>query len=44
MISCTSGNTIDTSISAGDRKNLRSSRSTMAIMRFMAAFPAVEAW
>ena len=38
-INCTSGNTIATSISAGERKNLRSSRSTMAHMRFMGASP-----
>ena len=31
---------MDTIISAGERKNLRISRSTMAIIRFMAAFPA----
>ena len=35
MINCTSGKIIDTSISAGERKNLRISRSTMAIIRFI---------
>src|SRR5580704_5633099 len=34
-INCTSGNTIDTSINAGERKNLRNSRSTIAHIRFI---------
>src|SRR5580658_10543127 len=35
IINCTSGKIIDASISAGERKNLRISRSTMAIIRFI---------
>ena len=38
-INCTSGKIIDASISAGERKNLRISRSTIAIIRFMVAIP-----
>src|SRR5271155_4848525 len=34
-MSCTSGIIIDASMSAGDRKNLRISRSTIAIIRFI---------
>ena len=40
ITSWTRGNTMAVSISAGERKNLRSSRSTMANIRFMAASPA----
>jgi hypothetical protein len=36
MMSCTEGKIIATSMSAGERKNLRISRSMMAIIRFMA--------
>jgi hypothetical protein len=43
MISCTSGSVIETIINAGDRKNLRISRSTIAIIRFMAASPGAAA-
>src|SRR5947208_14388657 len=35
MMSCTRGKTIEASINAGERKNLRISRSTMAIIRFI---------
>src|SRR5579863_6293988 len=40
MINCTRGKIIDASISAGERKNLRISRSTMAIIRFITYTPA----
>src|SRR5579864_9433505 len=39
MINCTSGKIMDASINAGERKNLRISRSTMAIIRFMTSTP-----
>ena len=35
MISCTSGKIIDAGVNTGDRKNLRISRSTIAIIRFI---------
>ena len=35
QMSCTRGKIIDASISAGERKNLRISRSTIAIIRFI---------
>jgi hypothetical protein len=43
-INCTSGKIIDASINVGDRKNLRISRSTIAIIRFMVAILAAAAW
>jgi len=43
-INCTRGITIDAIISAGERKNLRISRSIIAIIRFMAATPVAAAW
>src|SRR5260370_23447408 len=43
-MSCTMGRTMATSINAGERTNLRISRSTMAIIRFISAsFSAVPA-
>src|ERR1700686_2789403 len=39
ITSCTRGKIIDASIRAGERKNLRISRSTMAIIRFIASKP-----
>src|ERR1022692_345019 len=39
MTSCTRGKIMDASMSAGERKNLRISRSTMAIIRFMSSIP-----
>src|SRR5580693_1375067 len=39
MTSCTRGKIIDASMSAGERKNLRISRSTIAIIRFMTSTP-----
>src|SRR5258708_27452386 len=44
MINCTSGKIIDASINAGERKNLRISRSTMAIMRFINTTPQFGFW
>ena len=43
IMSCTSGSIIDTIINAGERKNLRISRSTIAIIRFMVASPDAAA-
>src|SRR5438309_9766367 len=43
MMSCTSGKIMDASIRAGERKNLRISRSTMAIIRFINAAPR-DSW
>src|SRR5260370_26586865 len=39
MMSCTSGKIMDASMSAGERKNLRISRSTMAIILFIKSTP-----
>src|ERR1700730_13670935 len=41
MINCTRGKIMDASIRAGERKNLRISRSTMAIIRFILATPQI---
>ena len=43
MTSWTSGSAIDIIISAGERKNFRISRSTIAIIRFMVASPDAAA-
>src|SRR5437660_3195596 len=40
MMSCTSGKIIDASMSAGERKNLRISRSTIAIILFITSAPS----
>src|SRR5258706_8450593 len=39
IMSCTNGKIIDASISAGERKNLRISRSTIAIILFIKFSP-----
>src|SRR5882757_9423893 len=39
MLSCTNGKIMDASISAGERKNLRISRSTIAIILFINSDP-----
>jgi hypothetical protein len=43
MTNCTSGRVIETIINAGERKNFRISRSTIAIIRFMVASPDAAA-
>src|ERR1700740_449895 len=44
IISCTRGKIMDASIKAGERKNFRISRSTMAIMRFIRKAPHNGSW
>src|SRR5271156_6363099 len=42
MTSCTRGKIMDASMSAGERKNLRISRSTIAIIRFIKSDPGAS--